>query len=61
MYIICKKSAKSGKSYLVLVVNDIYVSFDRLVIERVAMTNGISNIELCELNIDESIQIKIGG
>lgn len=61
MYIICKKSTKTGKSYLVLVVNDIYVSFDRLVIERVAMTNGISNIELSELNVDERIQIKIGG
>lgn len=58
MMIVCKKSSKSGKTYLVLVYNGIYVSFDRLTIERVAMTNGVSNIELSELDVDDVIKIK---
>lgn len=58
MSIVCKKSSKSGKSYLVLVFNGIYVSFDRFTIERVAMTNGISNVDLSEMNVGDIINLK---
>lgn len=58
MYIICKKSKKSEKTYLVLVVNDVYVSFDRAVIEKVALTVGVSNLDLQRLMVDEHIIIK---
>lgn len=56
-YILCKKSKKSDSLYLVLVVNGVFVSFDRSVIEKVAMTKGISNIDLQAMQIDDSIEI----
>lgn len=58
MYIECKKSKKSEATYLVLVINGIFVSFDRSVIERVAMTNGISNIDLNHLGDGQKIKIE---
>lgn len=55
--IICKKSKKSENLYLVLVVNDVYVTFERPTIEKVAMSVGISNIELAEMHDGDEIKI----
>lgn len=54
--IICKESQK-GNKYLVLSINGVYVTFDSRSIEKVAMTVGISNIDLAKLNVDECIKI----
>lgn len=59
MYIVCKKSKKSESLYVVLVINGVYVSFDRSVIEKLAMTNGISNVDISLLQEDEYIEINI--
>ena len=56
---ICKKhSSKSDKDYYVLVVNGVYVSFDVAIIEKVAMTNEVSNIDLKYMQVGEEIYIK---
>ena len=54
--IICKKSEK-GNRYLVLSINGVYVTFDSRIIEKVAMTVGISNIDLSKLGVDDVIKI----
>lgn len=55
IYIACKKSKTSDCTYLVLVIDGVFVSFDRLTVEKVAMANGISNIELRELKSGEEV------
>lgn len=56
MCIICKVS-KKGNKYVALSINDVIVTFDINTIERVALTFGISNIEINNLNVDDIIKL----
>ena len=55
---ICCKLSKKGSKYLVLVINGVYAFVDTYTIEKIALTNGVSNIDLARLDVDDKIIIK---
>ena len=52
------KISKKGNKFLVLTYNGIYITFDMRVIEKIAMENDVSNIDLYHLDEGENIIIK---
>lgn len=52
----CKMS-KAGKPFIVLTVNGVYVSFEHIVIMKVAHSNGYNERDVYSLDIGEKIEI----
>ena len=53
------KVSKKGNEFFVLTINDVFVSFDRVAIEKVAKSSGVSIRDIYSLSPGERIILDI--